>query len=137
MQEVAVTPGELLADADLIHYTMGASAKDGKGSNRRFAAALFLTNSKLRLTPFLWFKGAKRVGLLAEPPGLPAIPLRILLVGAPQDEYNGTDGERAGGAFSRYRNVLWKTAYGGSRCAGAAPRTNVLSVDLANENVRD
>jgi hypothetical protein len=24
VQEVAVTPGELLADADLIHYTMGA-----------------------------------------------------------------------------------------------------------------
>ena len=28
VQEVAVTPGELLADADLIHYTMGASEKD-------------------------------------------------------------------------------------------------------------
>ena len=28
MQEVAVTPGELLADAYLIHYTMGASEKD-------------------------------------------------------------------------------------------------------------
>jgi len=27
-QAVAVTPGELLADADLIHYTMGASEKD-------------------------------------------------------------------------------------------------------------
>ena len=27
VQEVAVTPGELLADADLIHYTMGASEK--------------------------------------------------------------------------------------------------------------
>jgi hypothetical protein len=25
VQEVAVTPGELLADADLIHYTLGAS----------------------------------------------------------------------------------------------------------------
>jgi hypothetical protein len=28
VQEVAVTPGELLADAVLIHYTMGASEKD-------------------------------------------------------------------------------------------------------------
>ena len=27
-QEAAVTPGELLADADLIDYTMGASEKD-------------------------------------------------------------------------------------------------------------
>jgi hypothetical protein len=27
-QEVTVTPGELLADADLIHYTLGASEKD-------------------------------------------------------------------------------------------------------------
>jgi hypothetical protein len=25
---VAVTPGEFLADADLIHYTVGASEKD-------------------------------------------------------------------------------------------------------------
>ena len=28
VQEVAVTPGGLLADADLIHYTMGASETD-------------------------------------------------------------------------------------------------------------
>ena len=28
VQEVAVTPGELLADADLIHYTMGACEKE-------------------------------------------------------------------------------------------------------------
>ena len=28
VQEVAVTPGELLADADLIDYTVGASEKD-------------------------------------------------------------------------------------------------------------
>ena len=28
VQEVAVTSGELLADADLIHYDMGASEKD-------------------------------------------------------------------------------------------------------------
>ena len=27
-QELAVTPGELLADADLIHYTVGASEKN-------------------------------------------------------------------------------------------------------------
>jgi hypothetical protein len=30
VQEVAVTLGELLADADLIHYDMGASQKDGE-----------------------------------------------------------------------------------------------------------
>ena len=40
VQEVAVTPGELLADAGLIHYTMGASGKDdedsmGKGETLR------------------------------------------------------------------------------------------------------
>ena len=28
MKEVAVTPGELLADADLIHYRMGACEKE-------------------------------------------------------------------------------------------------------------
>ena len=28
VQEVMVTPGELLADADLIRYTLGASKKD-------------------------------------------------------------------------------------------------------------
>ena len=28
VHEVAVTPGELLADADLIRYTMGASEKE-------------------------------------------------------------------------------------------------------------
>jgi hypothetical protein len=30
VQEVAMTPGELLADADLIHHTMGACEKDGE-----------------------------------------------------------------------------------------------------------
>jgi hypothetical protein len=35
VQEVAVTPGELLADADLIHYTMGASEKDEEEAIRR------------------------------------------------------------------------------------------------------
>jgi hypothetical protein len=35
VKEVTVTPGELLADADLIHYTMGASEKDGKEAIRR------------------------------------------------------------------------------------------------------
>ena len=35
MQEVTVTPGELLADADLIHYTMGASAKDEEEAIRK------------------------------------------------------------------------------------------------------
>jgi len=40
VQEVAVTPGELLADADLIDYTMGGSEKDeedaiGRASDRQ------------------------------------------------------------------------------------------------------
>ena len=40
VQEVAATPGELLADADLIDYTMGASEKAeeeaiGQTSDRR------------------------------------------------------------------------------------------------------
>jgi hypothetical protein len=39
VQEVTVSPGELLADADLIHYTMGASEKDGIWSERRFQSA--------------------------------------------------------------------------------------------------
>jgi hypothetical protein len=34
VQEVAVTPGEWLADADL-HYTMGASAKDEEEAIRK------------------------------------------------------------------------------------------------------
>ena len=35
VQEVAVAPGELLADADRIHYTMGASAKDEEEAIRK------------------------------------------------------------------------------------------------------
>ena len=35
VQEVAVTPGELLADADLIHYTLGASEKDEEEAIRK------------------------------------------------------------------------------------------------------
>ena len=35
VQEVAVTPGELLADADLIHYRMGASEKDEEEAIRQ------------------------------------------------------------------------------------------------------
>jgi hypothetical protein len=35
VQEVAVTLGELLADADLIHYTMGASEKDEEEAIRK------------------------------------------------------------------------------------------------------
>ncbi len=38
VQEVTVTPGELLADADLIHYTVGASEKD-EGTRLRGASA--------------------------------------------------------------------------------------------------
>jgi hypothetical protein len=38
VQEVAVTPGELLADAGLIHYTLGASEKD-EGTRLRGASA--------------------------------------------------------------------------------------------------
>ena len=35
VQEVAVTPGELLADADFIHYDMGASEKDEEEAIRK------------------------------------------------------------------------------------------------------
>jgi hypothetical protein len=35
VQEVAVTPGELSADADLIHYTMGAAEKDEEEAIRK------------------------------------------------------------------------------------------------------
>jgi hypothetical protein len=35
VQEVAVTPGELLADADLIHSRMGASEKDEEEAIRK------------------------------------------------------------------------------------------------------
>ena len=35
VQEVTVTPGELLADADLIHYTMSASEKDEEEAIRK------------------------------------------------------------------------------------------------------
>ena len=35
VQEVPVTPGELLADADLIHYRMGACKKDEEEAIRK------------------------------------------------------------------------------------------------------
>ena len=35
VQEVAVMPGELLADADLIHYTVGAPEKDEEEAIRK------------------------------------------------------------------------------------------------------
>jgi hypothetical protein len=35
VQDVAVTPGELLADTDLIHYTRGASGKDEEEAIRK------------------------------------------------------------------------------------------------------
>ena len=35
VQAVAVMPGELLADADLIHYTMGACEKDEEEAIRK------------------------------------------------------------------------------------------------------
>ena len=44
VQEVAVTPGELPADADLIHYTMGASEKDEEEAIRKGGG--FLQNRK-------------------------------------------------------------------------------------------
>jgi hypothetical protein len=37
VQEVTVTPGELLADADLIHYTTGASEQDEEEAIRKAA----------------------------------------------------------------------------------------------------
>jgi hypothetical protein len=44
VQEVAVAPGELLADADLIHYDMGASWKDEGEATRK--AVNFSTTSR-------------------------------------------------------------------------------------------
>jgi hypothetical protein len=44
VQEVTVTPGELLADADLIHYNMGASEKDEEEAIRK--AVDFSTTAK-------------------------------------------------------------------------------------------
>jgi hypothetical protein len=44
VQEVAVTPGELLADAGLIHYTMGAAEKAEEEAIRK--AVNFLYNRK-------------------------------------------------------------------------------------------
>jgi len=35
VQEVTVTPGELLADAELIHYDMGASEEDVEEAVRK------------------------------------------------------------------------------------------------------
>jgi hypothetical protein len=35
VQEVTVAPGELLADADLIHYTIGASEKEEEEAIRK------------------------------------------------------------------------------------------------------
>ena len=46
VQEVAVTPGELLADADLIHYDMGASEKDEEEATRK--AVDFFTTASVR-----------------------------------------------------------------------------------------
>jgi hypothetical protein len=47
VQEAAVTPGELLADADLIHYTRGASEKDEEEAIRK--AVDFSTTARRRL----------------------------------------------------------------------------------------
>jgi hypothetical protein len=49
VQEVAVTPDELPADADLIHYTLGASPKDDEEAVRK--AVDFSTTARRRL----WF----------------------------------------------------------------------------------
>src|ERR1035438_3363273 len=46
-----VTPGELPANADLVHYTMGASAKDGKGS-----AIRAFVHQKITLPSGLFFQ---------------------------------------------------------------------------------
>jgi hypothetical protein len=48
VQEVAVTPGELPADADLIHYTVGASEKDEEEAIRK--AVDFSTTARRQST---------------------------------------------------------------------------------------
>ena len=51
VQEVAVTPGELLADADLIHYTTGASEKDEEEAGRK--AVDFCTTARRQTAAIL------------------------------------------------------------------------------------
>ena len=51
VQEVAVTPGELLADADLIHYTRGASEKDEEEAIRK--AVDFSTTARRQTVRFV------------------------------------------------------------------------------------
>jgi hypothetical protein len=48
VQEVVVAPGELLADADLIHNTMGASEKDQEAAIRE--AVDFSTTARRQAT---------------------------------------------------------------------------------------
>ncbi len=49
VREVTVTPGELLADADLIDYTMGASEKDEEEAIRK--AVDFSTTARRQIGP--------------------------------------------------------------------------------------
>jgi hypothetical protein len=48
VQEVTVTPGELLADADLIDYAMGASEKAEEEAIRKAARALDFSTTARR-----------------------------------------------------------------------------------------
>ena len=58
VQEVAVTPGELLADADFIHYDMGASEKDEEEATRK--AADFSTTARRQTVDWSVLPPARR-----------------------------------------------------------------------------
>ena len=58
MQEVALTPGELLADADLIHYRMGASEKDDEEAIRK--AVDFSTTARRQTVDWSGLPGEAR-----------------------------------------------------------------------------
>ena len=58
VQEVAVTPGELLADADLIHYTIGASEKNEEEAIRK--AVDFSTTARSQARANSHFPGTSR-----------------------------------------------------------------------------
>ena len=69
VQEVAVTPGELLADADLNRYTMGASEKDeeeamGRGETLKCSHA----DTLVRFGKLCVSGGESPPSLVAKPP---------------------------------------------------------------------
>jgi hypothetical protein len=60
VQEVAVTPGELLADADLIHFTRGASEKDEEEAIRKAVDFSATARRKVTSREARWAKESER-----------------------------------------------------------------------------